>query len=138
MFHGVSCPGKAIKGLGESERSAKKSEEKKVFSSIMEGLEKGEMLRAGRRQLHKKDQAINQPGTVVGEGIYGSPHLEVCLGFAEDDPVEVEGKKYRLVLQCRVRPEAIKVCQQKQTYWVINESKDIRPYGVVLVEEENV
>ena len=40
-----------------------------------------------------------------------------------------------MILQCRVNPKKIKVCSN-QTYWVINDSRDIRPYGVILVKSD--
>ena len=43
-----------------------------------------------------------------------------------------------MVLQCRAQPDSIKVCEFEQTYWIVNESKNIRPYGIILVLDENV
>ena len=74
----------------------------------MDGLPSGTMLEAGFRQLYEEKNAVNKPGKQILKGIYGSPHFEVCLGFTE--ALEVEGKNYRLVLQCRAKPESIKVC----------------------------
>ena len=94
------------------------------------------MLKAGTGQSYKDDMAVNNPSTKVGVGIYCSPHFQECLGYA--NPFKISGKEYRLILQCRVRPSKIKVCNGKEEFWVINESKDIRPYGVLLIKEQNI
>ena len=91
------------------------------------------MLKAGTGQNYKDKIAVNNPSTKVGTGIYCSPHFQECLSYA--NPIEISDKKYRLILQCRVRPSKIKVCAGCEEFWVINESKDIRPYGVLLIKE---
>ena len=59
------------------------------------------MLIAGKRQVYEFEDAINNPSEKVGVGIYCSPHFQICLGYSRS--VEVEGKKYRLILQCRIK-----------------------------------
>ena len=44
-------------------------------------------------------------------------------------------KNFYLIFQCRVNPSKIKVCPT-DNYWVMNEEKDIRPYGIILVESD--
>jgi hypothetical protein len=88
------------------------------------------MLRVGPAQLHVHSVAVNKKnGELVGEGIYCSPHYTVGL-FGYTAPCTMAGQTYRVVLQCRVKPEAIKCANS--TYWIINSPKDIRPYGIVL------
>ena len=92
------------------------------------------MLIAGGGQAYRNSDSLNYPSQKVGRGIYCSPHFQVCLsGYSS--PVTVQGKNYHLILQCRVNPKKIKVCSN-HTYWVINDSKDIRPYGVLLVKSD--
>ena len=79
---------------------------------------------------------MNNPKERVGWGIYCSPHFQETFNFTEK--LTVNKKEYRLIMQCRVRPSKIKVCERMEEYWVINESKNIRPYGVLLVKEENM
>ena len=92
------------------------------------------MLIPGSGQAHLNDFAKNKPKEKVGRGIYCSPHFEECFNYAK--PLYVGKRGYRLILQCKVNPEKIKVCTN-EVYWVINRSKDIRPYGVLLVKERN-
>ena len=94
------------------------------------------MLKAGANQAYRNDIAVNNPSAKVGTGIYCSPHFQECFSYA--NPIKISDKEYRLILQCRVRPSKIKVCDGKEEYWVINDSKDIRPYGVLLIKEQNI
>lgn len=90
------------------------------------------MLQKGPNQVHRTDNCVNKPNTPVGLGVYVTPHYETALQYALPGCI-VNGKKYYLVMQCRVNPEAIKVSDE-QTYWVLNNSRDIRPYGVLLFD----
>lgn len=64
--------------------------------------------------------------------MYLSPHIQIPLKFYSSKTDE-----YSLVFQCRINPKKVKVCSNN-TYWVVNDSKDIRPYGVILVKKENM
>jgi len=55
---------------------------------------------------------------MVGRGIYCSPLFTTCLGDYTQ-PVTKNGLTYRVVLQCRIKPEALK-CTSQTDYWVIN------------------
>mmetsp|Transcript_106993 Transcript_106993/g.168946 ORF Transcript_106993/g.168946 Transcript_106993/m.168946 type:complete len:142 (+) Transcript_106993:3-428(+) len=78
-------------------------------------------LKAGERQLHSSD---------VGSGIYCSPELSTAQSYCQC--VQSQGRSVNFIIQCRVRPEAIKVCPKQTAYWVINKSKDMRPYGILV------
>lgn len=122
-YHGVSTP-------------QNPAGSKKVMNSIMDGIDKGSMLRAGAGQAFENTYSLNKPKDYVGRGIYCSPHIQVGLG-SYSSGLGISNKKYRLIFQCRVNPDAIKVCNNN-IFWVLNDSKNIRPYGVILVKEENV
>lgn len=94
------------------------------------------MLKPGPNQVRSTDMAINKPSQKVSQGVYFSPHFQVCLRNYTT-PIVVNKETYRLILQCRVNPEKILITR-RQEYWVVNEPKDIRPYGVVLVKNENI
>ena len=80
--------------------------------------------------------SVNIKGEKVGNGVYFSPHFQICLkGYSGE--MEVEGKKYYMVLQCRVHPKKIKIVNGREDYWVVNESTDIRPYGIILFTKED-
>ena len=120
-FHGVKNPaGECLKGT--------------VMQSIMEGLNEGEMLRPGGSQVYGNEPSINRPGEKVGRGVYLSPHFQSCLHYTK--PFSLEGKEYLLMMQCRVNPAKIKICP-REDFWVLNQSADIRPYGILLIKEED-
>ena len=100
----------------------------------MDGRERGEMLQIGKAQWYKDEDAINKPGEKVGEGIYLSPYFTVCL-FDYAEPTEKNNQIYHVVLMVRIRPAALKITTTEETYWVINESKDVRPCGILLFTE---
>lgn len=77
-------------------------------------------LKAGSRQAYSDE---------VGSGIYCTPNLSVAIGYSSVE--QVGSHKVRFVLQCRVRPAAIKKCS-KANYWVINKTEDMRPYGILV------
>ena len=45
----------------------------------------------------------------VGEGVYCSPYFENCLRFGE---TKVMGKRYQMMVQSRIDPEKVKVCEK--------------------------
>lgn len=77
-------------------------------------------LKAGSRQMFQKE---------VGKGVYVTPLLRTAQAYAEE--VCLDGHRVQFVVQCRVRPSAIKICSRAD-YWVINDSKDLRPYGILV------
>jgi len=71
-----------------------------------------------------------------GVGIYCTPNIETAAGYATEFYGD-DGKKYKLVLQNRVRPSAIKKAADKggpSDYWYIEDGKDIRPYSICVRE----
>ena len=46
-----------------------------------------------------------------------------------------EKETFHIVLQCRIKPEALKITTVSD-YWLINEPKNIRPYGIILFTAE--
>lgn len=107
----------------------------KVFESIMSGLDDGEMLKPGKTQLHHLEKAVNKENEQIETGVYFSPHVYICQNYAQT--IKVKNIHYRLVLQCRLAPEAIKVCEKDERIWVVNDSTNIRPYGAILIKAED-
>ena len=62
------------------------------------------MLRKGKGQAYKGTKAVNKPNEYVGEGVYFSPHFQVCLNDEYTAAVRVKNQSYHLILQCRVNP----------------------------------
>ena len=79
-----------------------------------------------------------RPGhnNVYGVGIYCTPNIETAAGYATEFTGD-DGKRYKLVLQNRVKPSAIKKASDKggpDDYWYIEDGKDIRPYSICVRE----
>eukprot|EP00747_Dinoflagellata_sp_TGD_P196002 gnl/TRDRNA2_/TRDRNA2_65541_c0_seq1.p1 gnl/TRDRNA2_/TRDRNA2_65541_c0~~gnl/TRDRNA2_/TRDRNA2_65541_c0_seq1.p1 ORF type:complete len:318 (-),score=42.96 gnl/TRDRNA2_/TRDRNA2_65541_c0_seq1:113-1066(-) len=73
----------------------------------------------------------------VGAGVYCTPDLRVASYYAY--PQLVSDHSVQIVLQMRVKPEAIKAITTGQKrwenkYWVINDPRDVRAYGVLIRE----
>jgi hypothetical protein len=71
----------------------------------------------------------------VGKGIYCTYDINVAAHYSK--PISHEGEDLTVVLQLRVRPEAIKEVKTGKTkmekkYWVVNDPKDVRAYGVLI------
>ena len=67
-----------------------------------------------------------------GKGVYCSPNIETAARYSRIF-TDNNGKKYKIVLQNRVRPSAIKKASDKggpADYWYIEDGKDIRPYSI--------
>jgi hypothetical protein len=85
-------------------------------------------FRAGVRQKFKGE---------VGKGVYCTPNINVAAYFASSQ--KVAGMNVQVVLQLRVRPEAIREVTNGDKwmynqYWVLNNPQDVRAYGVLLRE----
>ena len=88
-----------------------------------------------RTQVDESEKAVNKVNEVIGTGVAFSPHLYAAQSCAQ--AVKVQDTQYRLILQCRFGPEAIKVSEKNESKWVVNEGSSIRPYGVILIKEED-
>ncbi len=93
-------------------------------------------FKPGRRQAHKDCDDQFHPGKKVGEGVYCTDKIEVAEKYA--GTVEINGKKYKMVIMSRVRPDKIRHCdtcldsKEPFNYWVINGTTgDIRPYRLL-------
>jgi len=102
-------------------------------------LEKG--LFVGPAQVWQASNAVS--GGKVGTGVYCTPNIdEVAALEVYAKPAKASGHDVQFVMQCRVRPGAIKkVHEPSRTFgrglkydliWVINDPKDIRPYAVLV------
>ena len=81
-------------------------------------------LRAGSGQVYQNE---------VGRGIYCTPYMSDAEAYASKTTLQHNGetRTVQIVLQCRVRPSAIKKTS-RDGYWVINNPKDIRPCALAL------
>lgn len=97
-------------------------------------------FQVGGRQVFADEQAVG--GDKAGVGIYCSPNIDnVAAHENYATPATSNGHTAQFVMQCRVRPGAIKklakqgVCGLRVPWdqiWVVNEPADIRPYAVLV------
>ena len=93
-------------------------------------------FKAGGRQAHKDCSDQFHPGKKVGEGVYCTPSITTAEKYAGDS--KIEEINYKTVLMVRVKPEAIRHCDNcsdsraPYNYWVVNGTTDeIRPYRIL-------
>lgn len=71
-----------------------------------------------------------------GVGVYCTPNIETAAEYSEEFTGD-DGKKYKIVLQNRVKPSAIKKASDNggpDDYWYIENGKNIRPYSICVKE----
>ncbi len=93
-----------------------------------------------RKDINKRSDNF---GNACGIGVYFSPHIEVSEQYCAT--VNLKGKKYKIALQCRLKPEKIRIPKKKgdierpdnpwdNDYWIVNDSEYIRAYRILLKE----
>ena len=68
-----------------------------------------------------------------GVGVYCTQNIKTAAGYSEEFTGD-DGKKYKIVLQNRVKPSAIKKASDiggPDDYWYIENGKNIKPYSYV-------
>ena len=118
----------AYHGIGVGQSS---DEVKDIAGKIFKGA-----FKAGKRQAHSKCPDQFHPGKVVGDGVYCTPKISTAEDYAGIS--DINGKSYKTVFMVRVKPDAIRHCDQCFTskepynYWVVNGTTDeIRPYRIL-------
>ena len=101
------------------------------------GLIVKDTFKAGRGQMHADCPDQYHPGKTVGVGVYCTPTIKTA-GDQYAGISVINGVKYKTVLMVRVKPEAIRHCDQcsdsraPYNYWVVNGTTDeIRPYRIL-------
>jgi len=72
-----------------------------------------------------------------GVGIYCTPNISTAEQYSEVFINKETNKKYKFVFQNRVKPSSIIKCKPKggpEDYWYIENTKDIRSYGICIKE----
>ena len=94
-------------------------------------------FKKGSGQAHSNCPDQYHPGNKVGEGVYCTPTIETA-GEQYAGISVINGVQYKTVLMVRVKPEAIRHCDQcsdsraPYNYWVVNGTTDeIRPYRIL-------
>mmetsp|Transcript_61865 Transcript_61865/g.142476 ORF Transcript_61865/g.142476 Transcript_61865/m.142476 type:complete len:603 (-) Transcript_61865:384-2192(-) len=96
-------------------------------------------------------------GETIGEGVFVTPNIEVAQAFANgyrkskhknSSAFEHQGHRVYAVLQCRVRPDAIRRGSRRSTLsndeevmglegvfeWILNNGDDVRPHALLIKE----
>ena len=121
----------AYHGVG---RDNKSDDVKKITGLIYKGA-----FKSGKNQAHSECDDQYHPGKKVGEGVYCTPTIETAEEYSGFSTIN--GINYKTVLMVRVKPEAIRGCEDSEDYWVVNGTTDeIRPYRILYkkCEEEGV
>jgi hypothetical protein len=92
----------------------------------------GHILIPGLNNGYASATSLNHNLAIIGNGIYCTPHINDALVYA--NILNINGKGYFLIFQCRVNQKMTHIPSTQQSYWVVNNSKDIRPYGIILVK----
>ena len=118
----------AYHGIGSGEPSDKV---KDITGKIFKGA-----FKAGSRQAHSNCPDQFHPGKLVGDGVYCTPKISTAEEYAGIS--DINGKSYKTVFMVRVKPSAIRHCDQcsdskePYVYWVVNGTTDeIRPYRIL-------
>jgi hypothetical protein len=91
------------------------------------------LLKTGMRQQFKNETDKYHPGQMVGEGVYMTQFPNVLEQYSQ--VYNVQGKKYRIGIMCRVMPDKIRCPMSRDDYWVINGTdNEVRPYRILIKE----
>ena len=97
------------------------------------GLIYKDHFKEGSGQRHKNCPDKFHKGKQVGVGVYCTPNIQTAESYAGISVIN--GKSYKTVLMVRVRPDAIRCCENctlAKDYWVVNGTSDeIRPYRIL-------
>ena len=71
---------------------------------------------------------------MFGYGVYSTPDIEIAEHYATE--FNHKGLTYKVVMQNRVNPETLKIILFKNNseYWLNEEERDVRPYGICIKE----
>ena len=99
---------------------------KKIIGKIF-----NKSFRCGINYRHYDCKDIYHIGKKVGIGVFFTPNPTVAEDYA--GILEINEKKYKIIIMVRVRPDAIRGCNcLGNNYWVVNGSSDeVRPYRIL-------
>ncbi|CAD8109964.1 unnamed protein product [Paramecium sonneborni] len=97
-------------------------------------------LQPGQANYCKDFDCIDEFGKTVklGVGIYFSNDFHVCINDGYSSYTQIGNKQFAVIFMSRVNPKKIRQAgdfMKKNNYFLINESKDVRPYRVLLYEK---
>ena len=93
-------------------------------------------LKEGKFQIHSECEDIYHSGKKVGNGVYFTCSINTAEKHATI--TVINGKKCKIALMVRVKPDAIRHCSCTSDYWVVNgDSNEIRFYRILYKEIDN-
>ena len=91
------------------------------------------MLNTNMRQQFKNEMDKYHQGQMVGEGVYMTQFPNIMEQYSM--VYNVQGKKYRIGIMCRIKPDKIRCPMSRDDYWVINGTdNEVRPYRILIKE----
>ena len=85
------------------------------------------------RQKFKKSNDKYNEGKTVGEGVYMTPLPNIMESFCK--VYNYQGKKYKIGIMCRVKPDKIRCPADGDDFWIINGTdNEVRPYRILIKE----
>ena len=88
---------------------------------------------SGNRQIFKDCDDVFHPGKKIGIGVYFTNMIKEAENYA--GIIDVNDRKYKIVLMVRVKPDAIRQCKENNNYWIFNGTfNEIRPYRILFKE----
>lgn len=113
------------------------NEPEKKIPSIL-----NDKLNPGARQVYQSSIDCNplltgdQVGRKVGKGVYIAQKIEIPER-SYSTPFEVDGKKYIVLFQCRMKPQEIRIPTNKSEFYILPDGDYIRPYRILVKEVTN-
>ncbi|CAK81267.1 unnamed protein product (macronuclear) [Paramecium tetraurelia] len=97
-------------------------------------------LKTGQRNHYSDDFCVDEfkNQVKVRNGIYFSNNFNVCINDGYADYTQVCNKKFAVILMSRVNPRKIRQSERMKSvhYFVVNDSKDVRPYRILIHEKK--
>ena len=91
------------------------------------------MMNTVIRQQYKEEMDKYHQGEKVGEGVYMTQFPNVMEQFC--NVCNIQGKKFKIGIMCRVMPDKIRCPTSRDDYWVINGTdNEVRPYRILIKE----
>ena len=82
---------------------------------------------------YKKSKDIYHEGQKVEEGIYMTQDPSIIEQYCSD--YELQGKKYKIAIMCRIMPKKIRCPEEEKNFWIINGTEnEVRPYRILIKE----
>ena len=122
-YHGIG----GIRGYGD------------VFKNAVSIIK--ENLKPGSRQYYADEDNIREETKKLGKikcqnGVYLTPVIKEAELYADEG--EFKGKKFQMIMMCRVNPKKIREpYREGDAYWILDGNyNEIRPYRI-LIKEKN-